>query len=234
MAENTVLLGFRARNIRGYENGECSFSFVTERIADEDKAESAYSPFSRALYDRKISAVYGINSSGKSTLLSLIRFVLSVYLCDKDLDDSHSLLRRFHDGKDIIIDAAFSSRGRICMIHSEITEEDGGFVFKEEILYELQSNAPLSIKVLNDFSSYSELARRSSLPDDMKTFLKQDQSIARLSIAEKKQGLLRKSRLSEQPLFVPSYTYENPWLVHSLTSAGPLQLCLQAASQKAS
>ena len=100
MAENTVLLGFRARNIRGYGDKECSFSFVTERIADEDKAESAYSPFSGSLHDRKVNAVYGINASGKTTLLSLIRFVLSVYLGGKDLDDSHCLLRRFHDGKE--------------------------------------------------------------------------------------------------------------------------------------
>lgn len=184
MAENTVLLGFRAGNIRGYEDGECSFSFVTERIADEDKAESAYSSLSGSLHDRKVCAIYGINASGKTTLLSLIRFVLSVYLSGKDLEDSHSLLRRFHDGKDILIDAVFSSRGRIYRICSKITEENGSFVFREEIIYELRSDALLSPETLGDSRQYSELARRSSLSDDMKAFLKHGQSIARLSIAE--------------------------------------------------
>lgn len=86
--------------------------------------------------------------------------------------------------RNILIDAVFSSRGRICMIHSEITEMAGGFVFREEILYELRSDALLSPETQGDSRQYSEVARRSSLPENMKTFLKQDQSIARLSIAE--------------------------------------------------
>ena len=114
MPNRFTLLSFEIKNIREYEESTCSFSFLnSQKVYDDVDSDSSVARLCGNVYDSKIVALCGINASGKTTLLSMIRFMLSVYLSNKPLDSFHSLLQRLHGSQDIEISAIFAVGGAV-------------------------------------------------------------------------------------------------------------------------
>ena len=178
MPNRSTLLSFEIRNIREYEDSICSFSFLnSQKVYDDVDSDSSVARLCGNVYDSKIVALCGINASGKTTLLSMIRFMLSVYLSNKPLDSFQSLLQRLHGSQDIEISAIFVVGGAVYKIDSAISKDDrDSFSFRDETLYELKGK--ISRQAISDEAMYKLVQNRNTLPEDAKLFLDKGKSIA--------------------------------------------------------
>ena len=178
MPNRSTLLSFEIRNIREYEDSICSFSFLnSQKVYDDVDSDSSVARLCGNVYDSKIVALCGINASGKTTLLSMIRFMLSVYLSNKPLDSFQSLLQRLHGSQDIEISAIFVVGGAVYKIDSAISKDDrDSFSFRDETLYELKGK--ISRQAISDEAMYKLVQTRNTLPEDAKLFLDKGKSIA--------------------------------------------------------
>ena len=178
MPNRSTLLSFEIRNIREYEDSICSFSFLnSQKVYDDVDSDSSVARLYGNVYDSKIVALCGINASGKTTLLSMIRFMLSVYLSNKPLDSFQSLLQRLHGSQDIEISAIFAVGGAVYKIDSAISKDDrDSFSFRDETLYELKGK--ISRQAISDEAMYKIVQTRNTLPEDAKLFLDKGKSIA--------------------------------------------------------
>ena len=83
----TLLLEFSVNKIKEYDKGKLNFSFMpAQRVYDYVDSDSSVSRISDStLYDNKITAISGINASGKTTLLDWLAFILRLYFCNDSL-----------------------------------------------------------------------------------------------------------------------------------------------------
>ena len=193
MPNRSTLLSFEIRNIREYEDSTCSFSFLnSQKVYDDVDSDSSVARLCGNVYDSKIVALCGINASGKTTLLSMIRFMLSVYLSNRPLDSFHSLLQRLYGSQDIEISAIFAVGGAVYKIDSAISKDDrDSFSFRNETLYELKGK--ISRQAISDEAMYKIVQTRNTLPEDAKLFLDKGKSIASM-VQDKNDNLSMASR----------------------------------------
>ena len=181
MSRKPILLEFTINGIKEYESSECSFSFMnSQKVYDDVDSDSAVARIGKDInvYDSKIIAICGINASGKTTLLSIIGFIISIYFCNKSIESFTALLGRFYGSKAIEINVLFASGDRIFHIASEIAKDDGTFLFTEEELYELKPIKAISRKTIEDRSRYILRQKRSALAEEARLFLEDGKTIA--------------------------------------------------------
>lgn len=182
----TYLLEFFIQNIKEYEDSSCSFSFIPlQKVYDDVDADSSVSRIQGSLYDNKILAISGINASGKTSLLSLIEFMLEVFLCNQALnaDNPRKVLDRFYDSKPIVINVLYSSDGNLYRIISVINKQDGRFVFEDERILRFTKSL-VSKRTVSDMANYINILRRTELSMEQRSFLESDKSIIFASVNE--------------------------------------------------
>ncbi len=182
----TYLLEFFIQNIKEYEDSSCSFSFIPlQKVYDDVDADSSVSRIQGSLYDNKILAISGINASGKTSLLSLIEFMLEVFLCNQALnaDNPRKVLDRFYDSKPIVINVLYSSDGNLYRIISVINKQDGRFVFEDERILRFAKSL-VSKRTVSDMANYINILRRTGLSMEQRSFLESDKSIIFASVNE--------------------------------------------------
>lgn len=182
----TYLLEFFIQNIKEYEDSSCSFSFIPlQKVYDDVDADSSVSRIQGSLYDNKILAISGINASGKTSLLSLIEFMLEVFLCNQALnaDNPRKVLDRFYDSKPIVINVLYSSDGNLYRIISVINKQDGRFVFEDERILRFAKSL-VSKRTVSDMANYINILRRTELSMEQRSFLESDKSIIFASVNE--------------------------------------------------
>lgn len=182
----TYLLEFFIQNIKEYEDSSCSFSFIPlQKVYDDVDADSSVSRIQGSLYDNKILAISGINASGKTSLLSLIEFMLEVFLCNQALnaDNTRKVLDRFYDSKPIVINVLYSSDGNLYRIISVINKQDGRFVFEDERILRFAKSL-VSKQTVSDMANYINILRRTELSMEQRSFLESDKSIIFASVNE--------------------------------------------------
>lgn len=200
MKRRLSLLKFEMKNIREYENGSCSLSFMnSQRVYDDVDSDSSVARIGGTVYDGKIMAICGINASGKTSLLSIISFMLCVYFGNQKINESRALLSRLHDSRTINIDVVFCDGERIFRIESAIEKDGADFHFTDEALYELKWSGILSRSMVYDDSCYVLKQRRSELGQEISTFLEKDKSIASMVVGRDDDSLIADLSRSTDP-----------------------------------
>lgn len=184
MNSKPVLLQSTIWNIEEYENNRFDFSFMPlQKVFDDVDSDSSVSRISGSVYDSKIISICGINASGKTSLLSLLYFILSVFFCNRDANDFTTLLNRFHKQVvDMEFNILYKADNHIYKLISTLSKKDGKYFFSEESLLILNDSGPLSKSLINRSSSFIRYAERSSLPEDSKIFLEKGKSISAMTL----------------------------------------------------
>ena len=183
----TLLLEFSVNNIKEYDKGKLSFSFMpAQRVYDYVDSDSSVSRISDStLYDNKITAISGINASGKTTLLDWLAFILRLYFCNDSLllQDHKELLDRFYDNQAICINLLYKSNGKTYSAESYIERKMEDFRFTEEIVTEYVGSV-ITRRSLYSSDKYKEVMRRSLLNEEQKSFLEDGKSIVFSTISK--------------------------------------------------
>jgi len=180
------LLSLKIKGIKRFSNSEFSIDLMNyqrvQGILDDGGMYNLHS----SIYLPRILGFAGINSSGKSTSLKLIYWVLNVFLCNMKISD------RFNKDIESIFEEIFtvetciSSEKKLFLVKSFIKHDlviDKYVFYEEEIFEREMSSSVRRSNVLSDLD-YQLKFRRSSLDEDLRTFLEDDKSISKLIIGK--------------------------------------------------
>ena len=176
--DSVKILRIRYENIRLFHEGCFEFSFMAEdRVSDPTQVFQ----LRKNLYTQKLIALAGINASGKTSVLKLIYFAMSILLNRKSLNEIPYASELLQDGTTIILDFCYqnmryelrSTIGRRPPSH----DVDIELYFKEEFLFKKTLPSMKSKKDLFYFDDIVPIIHRSRLPSATLDFLKDDDSV---------------------------------------------------------
>ena len=177
--DSMKILRIRYENIPLFHDGRFEFNFMAEdRVSDPTQVFQ----LRKNLYTQKLSALVGINASGKTSALKLIFFAMSVLLNRKSLNEIPYGSELLQDGTTITMDFCYQNKcyelssiiGRATPPHDDV---DMVLYFKEEFLFKKTLASVKSKKDLFEFGGISPIIRRSVLPSETLDFLKNDDSV---------------------------------------------------------
>ena len=178
MTNFVKILRIRYENIPLFHNGCFEFSFMAEdRVSDPTQVFQ----LRKNLYTQKLTALVGINASGKTSALKLIYLAMLILLRRASLNELHYGKEFLQDGTTITIDFC---HGDSCYeLHSIIGKRAPSrsmgteLYFKEEQLFKKPLASIKSKKDALYFDQTRLALQRSQLPKDALGFLKFDDSI---------------------------------------------------------
>ncbi len=160
------------RNIGLFSNGFSIDFTAVDRVVDE---EPVFNIFKR-IYTQNLIGIVGINATGKSTSLKLIRMAMDIVLLNKGLNDIDIPKGIIKDGS--ILEIIYFHNDKIYKIRSEIRlSAMHEFVFKSEVIFSKLVSSVSSKKALLDFSDAVLEMNRDKLTGEGSSFLKDQDSI---------------------------------------------------------
>lgn len=167
------LLRICANGLPAFENGKVDIDFtVKQRVTDDDRDQLSQVGNATHLFANNVIGFSGINASGKTTVLTLISFVLRL-VTNKPLNTEDRYwsraLRKFQ-----IADFAIyllSNQNECIKLKTQIEhDQNGNLVIKKEELYKKKITKSMSKKKLFEFTENMLFVTRDDikyLPDDV-------------------------------------------------------------------
>ena len=178
MTNFVKILRIRYENIPLFYNGYFEFSFMAEdRVSDPTQVFQ----LRKNLYTQKLTALVGINASGKTSALKLIDLAMEIVLYRANLNRTTYGKEVLSAGTKIIID--FCDNNTCYELCSTIGTRKSSqnievqLYFQEEILFEKALTSIKSKKDILDFSHVKSTYKRSDLPKEVQRYLRDDDSM---------------------------------------------------------
>lgn len=218
MTDSIKILRIQYENIPLFHDGCFEFSFLAEdRVSDPAQVFQ----LRRNLYTQKLSALVGINASGKTSALKLIDLALSILLQRSRLNSPATAIYSkdfLQDETKITID--FCDDGSCYELRSVIgrrkTSRNIGteLYFKEELLFKKSLTSIKSKKDALLFDKTKPILRRSRLAKEILDFLNFDESLVRGVIADYQLPVLRSLIASTNNNFLLQSGSAAPEILH--------------------
>ena len=164
-----------------FKDKKIVFDLVAEKnVTEEDVLNGNVTRIDGMIDKLNTIAVVGSNATGKTTQLKLIKMMLSVFLSLDSLDDFQNLADQFEDT--FHFTNYFYSEKTLYKVASAVKKTTiGDFAFTEETVYskKVYPSHKKSDLFLFDTTKkgQKELFKRSSLPSDVRAFLRDDDTI---------------------------------------------------------
>lgn len=172
------ILRIKFDNIAIFENG-ITFDFSTE---DKVFDKSTVTNIRRSIYTQKVIGIVGVNASGKSSVLKLIKFAMDILLGGKSLDQSEitkgiinndtiMTIDFYYEDKFYQIVSTFKDSG------SKIEEEGLPLKFHKEKIYSKNKSSVQSRNEIFDYDEEDVLYTREEVENQKFSVLKAKDSI---------------------------------------------------------
>lgn len=164
-----------------FKDKKVMFDLVAEKNVTEDDVLNGNVMRIDDLIDKlNTIALVGSNATGKTTQLRLIKMVISVFLALDSLNEFENLADQFEDT--FRFTNYFYNAKTLYKVESAVKKTtDGDFSFIEETIYSKKVYPSHKKSELFNFDltkrGQQELLRRSSLPDEITAFLRDDDTI---------------------------------------------------------
>lgn len=164
-----------------FKDKKVMFDLVAEKNVTEDDVLNGNVMRIDDLIDKlNTIALVGSNATGKTTQLRLIKMVISVFLALDSLNEFENLADQFEDT--FRFTNYFYNAKTLYKVESAVKKTtDGDFAFIEETIYSKKVYPSHKKSELFNFDltkrGQQELLRRSSLPDEITAFLRDDDTI---------------------------------------------------------
>ena len=164
-----------------FKDKKVMFDLVAEKNVTEDDVLNGNVMRIDDLIDKlNTIALVGSNATGKTTQLRLIKMVISVFLALDRLNEFENLADQFEDT--FRFTNYFYNAKTLYKVESAVKKTtDGDFAFIEETIYSKKVYPSHKKSELFNFDltkrGQQELLRRSSLPDEITAFLRDDDTI---------------------------------------------------------
>ena len=164
-----------------FKDKKVMFDLVAEKNVTEDDVLNGNVMRIDDLIDKlNTIALVGSNATGKTTQLRLIKMVISVFLALDSLNEFENLADQFEDT--FRFTNYFYNAKTLYKVESAVKKTtDGDFAFIEETIYskKVYPSHKKSELFIFDLTKrgQQELLRRSSLPDEITAFLRDDDTI---------------------------------------------------------
>ena len=164
-----------------FKDKKVMFDLVAEKNVTEDDVLNGNVMRIDDLIDKlNTIALVGSNATGKTTQLRLIKMVISVFLALDSLNEFENLADQFEDT--FRFTNYFYNAKTLYKVESAVKKTtDGDFAFTEETIYSKKVYPSHKKSELFNFDltkrGQQELLRRSSLPDEITAFLRDDDTI---------------------------------------------------------
>ena len=179
------LIDVAIEGIKTFRDERFYIDFRNEkRVTAADKEDHVVTQLAGTNYRNHVIAIAGINASGKTTAVKLIKFVLKVFLHGTSLSNvDDSLASLFRD--ELTVHAHFLNEDtrRLYQLRALIARDDKPpvdkmrFVFREEIIFERALTSKETKSSFMQFSDEQEKYARSDLDTAILKFLKEENSI---------------------------------------------------------
>ena len=164
-----------------FKDKKVMFDLVAEKNVTEDDVLNGNVMRIDDLIDKlNTIALVGSNATGKTTQLRLIKMVISVFLALDSLNEFENLADQFEDT--FRFTNYFYNAKTLYKVESAVKKTtDGDFAFIEETIYSKKVYPSHKKSELFNFDltkrGQQELLKRSSLPDEITAFLRDDDTI---------------------------------------------------------
>lgn len=164
-----------------FKDKKVMFDLVAEKNVTEDDVLNGNVMRIDDLIDKlNTIALVGSNATGKTTQLRLIKMVISVFLALDSLNEFENLADQFEDT--FRFTNYFYNAKTLYKVESAVKKTtDGDFAFTEETIYSKKVYPSHKKSELFNFDltkrGQQELLKRSSLPDEITAFLRDDDTI---------------------------------------------------------
>ena len=164
-----------------FKDKKVMFDLVAEKNVTEDDVLNGNVMRIDDLIDKlNTIALVGSNATGKTTQLRLIKMVISIFLALDSLNEFENLADQFEDT--FRFTNYFYNAKTLYKVESAVKKTtDGDFAFIEETIYSKKVYPSHKKSELFNFDltkrGQQELLRRSSLPDEITAFLRDDDTI---------------------------------------------------------
>lgn len=189
------LIRMKLNGFSMYRNGLLDLNFyATDRVANGDTSVTL---IDKPIYSQNVLVIAGINASGKTTTLKIVKGVLDI-LIGRPLGAGFTGVLSNYADSQLFLEAVLFHDGKYYLLSSLLERREGtralyesSWAFSQETLRELPAH--LSKKRLNDFELLKQSSKviqtRSNLSDDALAFLHDDVSIISSLVRKKEQNL---------------------------------------------
>lgn len=210
MNKQPRLLKCTIKNISRYENNVIEIDLTNhQRIRSSKQTDIMHNIFS-STYLPKIISLVGINASGKTTTLDILRMIFSLYFCNGNINDEKhiDLIKSLYMEKTIMIEIYYTVNNFIYCLKSDINLNNNlnineleylvndssfpvNFKYTKETLLRRSINNEITKISLFDLDNYEEWTSREAMSDEAKSFLEFDKSITSLTISKDDSSYMR-------------------------------------------
>ena len=172
----TKLLKFSIDGLRIYKNGHFELNFLNEKRVLKDQIENhLVEKISNTVYKNNIVAIAGINASGKTTTLNLIKFILDSFIGGEGLNTNKSLIDVFQD--QITIEVHILNENKVIKNVAQIRKSDILEFVEEESMIKAVHKSDKNVNFFDFTESTIKInaTKRSTLGDTL-NYLKIDDS----------------------------------------------------------
>lgn len=171
------LLRFSIEGLKIFANERLEINFLNEkRVSTGQAAEHVVEKLSQSVYKNNVMAIAGINASGKTTTLNLIKFVMDVFFCGESSNENRALVDLFEEK--ITIQLYVIHEGMV-ISHTATLRKNERLEFVEEKTMQKPlrlSETGASLLQFAENSKDLQVTRRSTLGAALK-YLKKEDSI---------------------------------------------------------
>ena len=182
--KNARIISIKIEGVKRFNHSTFSMDLMNYQRVQGTLDDGGMYHLHSSIYLPKILGFAGINSSGKSTSLKLIYWVLNVFLCNMKISE------KFNKGieeifeNSVTVEICLSNENKLFLVKSYI-KRDALFdkpIFVEEEIYEREMSATVRRSNILSVKDYHIKFKRSTLDDDFRTFLEDDKSISKLIV----------------------------------------------------
>lgn len=197
-------------------DGKCEINFINTQRTTSGDTEGMFklsSSNANRLYTNNIESFFGINASGKTTILRLISFVFSV-LNNEQINNIKycGILGEGNEQNEIVFDIVFVNCNTVNLLHTVIKYADERYTIIEEYIKSRKLLASDNKTSIFDFSSATTIMKRKDdeqyLVDDMSIIVgykKAEKTTIVFTDMLEITNINRLKLLKEYPLSVLSY-----------------------------
>lgn len=186
------LLHANVDGILNFEDNKFKIDYTTDKRVNNDEVNESVTRIKNSFYKLNTLSITGINASGKTTALNIIKGLQEIYLNNESLKTDNSLIRYLKPQS--TINVTIYDKDIIYYITSTIINDEEEVYFKNETIKTLKVTSKFNKKTYKNLENYSNFLSRETINND---FLKKEDSIFS-SILNKKKTLNKSYDLMKQ------------------------------------